>query len=75
LVSYERVYDSLLESICLASPDMNCSICLDETNTDHYIKLHCTHTYHLSCIVDWFHTSQKKNLQTVCPICRTPVLC
>ena len=46
---------------------MECSICLEECHT-HHVVLTCTHTFHRSCIGQWFD----KGI-TNCPMCRSLV--
>lgn len=51
----------------------NCSICLEEINSDDTISLECTHTFHNSCIEEWAKVSGKPkndNFEWVCPLCR-----
>lgn len=40
-----------------------CHICLDFKNKKNLIVLSCNHSFHATCLYDWF---DKKN---ICPIC------
>jgi hypothetical protein len=44
---------------------VECTICLDDTNTT---KLHCGHCFHKSCISTWMFT------KSTCPNCRAPII-
>lgn len=43
--------------------DDECHICLEKKSRKDVIILGCSHSYHASCLFDWFDRS------TVCPIC------
>ena len=43
--------------------DDECHICLEKKTKKDFLVLSCMHTFHASCLFDWFD----KN--TVCPLC------
>lgn len=45
------------------SMDSECHICLEKKNKKDLIILTCMHSFHASCLYDWF---EKEN---ICPIC------
>ncbi|KAK1350264.1 Ring finger domain-containing protein [Hamiltosporidium tvaerminnensis] len=48
--------------------DANCSICLNDYNTNDKIKvLPCNHHFHQTCIDEWF------NVDDICPLCKKPI--
>jgi len=48
-----------------------CPICFDEITAETgKCVLSCSHTYHFSCIVDWFSTQVDMDVKESCPSCR-----
>lgn len=53
------------------SINTNCCICLGEINDiSQNITLNCRHSFHKSCLKEWFKIQQKNNIDTNCPLCR-----
>ena len=53
--------------------DQNCSICLEEFNTNDKISvLQCRHIYHRNCIFDWVKSQHDKK-NTRCPNCNSNI--
>lgn len=46
---------------------LECSICLDDIETDNIKKLACNHCFHIDCIDQWLLR------ETTCPMCRIEV--
>ena len=49
-----------------ATPDKECTICLEEFDNETY-TLKCKHTYCKKCIQEWLEE------HTTCPLCRQPI--
>tara|TARA_B110001452_G_scaffold224296_1_gene197800 strand:- start:251 stop:1555 length:1305 start_codon:yes stop_codon:yes gene_type:complete len=51
-----------------------CSVCLEDCRPGDLMRLlsRCGHSFHDSCIEEWFFTPQAQAL--TCPLCRTPIL-
>jgi hypothetical protein len=50
-----------------AATATNCSICQDSLSASHIRLVHCGHTFHNTCIAEWFTRSVH------CPMCRHDV--
>jgi Ring finger domain len=50
-----------------AAAASNCSICQDSLSVSHIRLVHCGHTFHNTCIAEWFSRS------VFCPMCRHDV--
>ena len=50
-----------------------CSVCLDDIGRRNKCVLHCGHSFHLSCIVNWIMRGTGMNVET-CPECRRSIV-
>ena len=65
----EDINVSLNEFLCSDIPEEECSICIEDYNTNDVIRiLDCNHSFHTNCIESWIQYSSK----TQCPICSKP---
>jgi len=70
----DRLYRRCLEKNSDLGEDACCSICMspvggddDQDDDEKLVQLECTHLFHLSCSMEWFHRS------AMCPNCRTRI--
>ena len=57
----------LMDSFCNRHLKQKCSICFEQVrsaNSPNTKRLHCGHSFHLDCILEWFVQSDE------CPVCR-----
>ncbi|KAH7092056.1 hypothetical protein FB567DRAFT_545250 [Paraphoma chrysanthemicola] len=54
--------------IPVASQPGNCTICCDPLDTDVVSTVVCQHSFHLTCVLDWFQSSAPQ--RGSCPNCR-----
>lgn len=54
---------------------LNCGICREDTVQEDFVRLPCTHSFHLHCIARWIEASQSNGCQApTCPFCRDQLL-
>ena len=57
----------LMDGFCTRHLKQRCTICFEDvksTNSPTTKRLQCGHSFHISCILQWFVTSNE------CPVCR-----
>ena len=53
--------------------DNNCTICLGNLKGKKVI-LNCGHSYHVGCINSWIQSQFKKDIVSLCPLCRQIII-
>ena len=50
---------------------MSCAICFDDiTKATGRVELSCSHSFHYSCLTNWFGNQMSKDIDESCPCCR-----
>lgn len=54
--------------------ETECSVCLDSTKDDYWMKLSCDHFFHIGCIQTWGSNQLSNNQEPTCPLCRESMI-